>query len=303
MIIKGVFFLKIAIVTTTYNRRKLLNRLYLSLERQTDSNFTWIIIDDGSTDNTATYINNLNSSFEIRYFYKENSGKARSLNYAFSQNTDIDLYTIVDSDDYLLDRAVETVKKAALEYNNNKIGGLFFRYLLTNEQILGENKNVYTEPTVMSRIEHDATFDKIDGCICYFKRAVQRYRYPEFKNEKYMGPTVLQMKMSTNYKIAFLTEIIGVAEYQRGGLTSSGRKIRIESPKSMLIYCHYMQDLKFDYLTRIKYGIMANAYYYFIKNNYHKNERINVKLNIRIPKKFRILGYLLYVYWKTRFLN
>src|SRR5699024_4913487 len=108
------------------NRRKLLERLYNSLNEQSDQNFIWIVIDDGSTDNTSNYINNLDSTFETRYFYKSNGGKAKALNYAFSHNPDIDLYIIVDSDDYLLGNAIMTIRITALKYENIEIGALFF---------------------------------------------------------------------------------------------------------------------------------------------------------------------------------
>lgn len=298
--IKGDIILKLAIVTTTYNRRKLLERLYNSLNEQSDQNFIWIVIDDGSTDNTSNYINNLDSTFETRYFYKSNGGKAKALNYAFSHNPDIDLYIIVDSDDYLLGNAIMTIRITALKYENIEIGALFFRYQYRNGEILGGNKKTYTQPVVLSRLEHDAKFDKIDGCICYFNKSVQKYKYPEFGNENYVGPTVIQMRMEKEYKIAFLKDIIGIAEYQNDGLTDSGRKIRVSSPKSMLIYCHYMQDKRFDFSTRIKYGIMSNAYYY-IDNKINKKKYSSLADKVKIPRKFKIIGSILGIYWLKKY--
>lgn len=300
-IFKGDIILKLAIVTTTYNRKKLLKRLYTSLNKQNDRSFTWIVIDDGSTDDTSLYINNLAPFFKIRYFYKENAGKAKALNYAFEHNPDIDLYIIVDSDDYLLNNAIMTIREAALKYyENNKIGALFFKYQYKNGEILGENKKTYNKPVILSRLEHDAKFVKIDGCICYFNKAVQKYKYPEFDNENYVGPTVIQMRMENEYKIAFLNDVIGVAEYQEGGLTDSGRKIRIKNPKSMMIYSHYMQDKRFNFRTKIKYGIMANAYNY-IDNKNNRNENRDLINKIKIPKKFRIIGTFLGMYWLKKY--
>ncbi len=292
--------MKLGIVTTTYNRSLLLKRLYNSLREQTDQNFTWIIIDDGSSDDTSSIINDFDSSFDIEYFYKENSGKAKALNYAFSHNRDIDLYVIVDSDDYLLENAVSTIRRRAFEYENENIGGFFFKYQYESGEILGENKKTYSEPVILSRIEHDSIFDKIDGCICYFNKAVQKYKYPEFNHENYVGPIVIQMKMSAEYKIVFLNDVVGVAEYQHGGLTDSGRLLRLKSPKSMMVYCHYMQDEKFSFLTRVKYGIMANAYYYVDKKI--KGSKNIMSLNkIRLPKRFRFLGVVLGRYWVNKY--
>src|SRR5699024_1003967 len=112
---------------------------------------------------------------------------------------------------------------------------------------------------------------------CYFHRTIEKYQYPEFENENYVGPTVLQMKMANEFKLVFTNEVIGVAEYQAGGLSDSGRRLRIKNPKGMLVYCHYMQDEKFNYFTRFKYGVMANAYYYIGKK---ENSMFEVSNNI-----------------------
>lgn len=292
--------MKLGIVTTTYNRRLLLKRLYNSLRGQTDQNFTWIIIDDGSSDGTSSIVDEFDSSFNIKYFYKDNAGKAKALNYAFAYNTDIDLYIVVDSDDYLLENAVSTIRSRAFEYENENIGGLFFKYQYESGEILGQNKKTYSEPVILSRIEHDSKFDKIDGCICYFNKAVQKYKYPEFDHEKYVGPTVIQMKMGPEYKFVFLNDVVGVAEYQHGGLTDSGRRLRLKSPKSMMVYCHYMQDEKFGILTRVKYGIMTFAYRY-IENQI--NGSIDNKLieNLRFPKQLRTVGSFLGIYWMKKY--
>lgn len=294
--------MNLGIITPTYNRKKLLQRLYKSLMNQTDYDFTWIIVDDGSTDETDKYIDSLSSEFKIRYYFKENGGKIKALNMGFNSNKDIDLFLVVDSDDYLLSNAVSTVLNYGEKYlHNDAIGGLFFRYQFEDGQLLGKGKNIPDQDTPLSRIEHDSKYDKIDGSIAYYKKAIKKYTYPEFNNERYMGPFVLQLMMSKEFQILFSTEVIGVAEYQPDGLTASGRKIRIESPKSMLVYCHYMQDSQFNQLSRIKYGIMANAYYYFANSKYSMERTDKIIEGIKIPKIYRMPGYLLYQYWGYRY--
>ena len=69
----------ITVFTPTYNRAHLLPRLYESLCRQTFTDFEWVIVDDGSVDNTKGIVNKfLVDSVEflgIRYFYQENGGR------------------------------------------------------------------------------------------------------------------------------------------------------------------------------------------------------------------------------------
>ena len=158
--------MNIAIVTPTYNRIGLLNRLYKSLLKQSNYSFTWIVVDDGSMDNTSEYIEKLDAPFNIRYFKQENSGKVKALNLAFDKNNDIDFFLIVDSDDYLLEYAIEIVLKTSNKYLMNKnVGAIFFRYQFENGEVIGQGKNTPSGEILMSRIEHDAKYDKVDGCI------------------------------------------------------------------------------------------------------------------------------------------
>lgn len=92
----------LTIVTPTYNRRHKISDLYKSLQSQTLLDFEWIIIDDGSEDNTSEIVKQWieNSEFRIRYFYKENGGKHTAINYAL-KIIETELTFIVDSDDIL----------------------------------------------------------------------------------------------------------------------------------------------------------------------------------------------------------
>lgn len=64
-------------LTPTYNREQTLSRLFLSLQNQTFRDFDWLIIDDGSTDNTRSLIEEFKSKaeFPITYVYKDNGEK------------------------------------------------------------------------------------------------------------------------------------------------------------------------------------------------------------------------------------
>ena len=92
----------LTILTPTYNRAGMLPQLYNSLKKQACKDFEWVIVDDGSTDNTQEVVKAwlLGSDFPIRYFYKENGGKHTALNYAV-QKIESELTFIVDSDDTL----------------------------------------------------------------------------------------------------------------------------------------------------------------------------------------------------------
>ena len=72
----------ITIFTPTYNRGYTLERLYESLCRQTRKDFEWVVVDDGSTDNTKQMVDRWRRTnrFPIRYIYQENRGKPSAHN-------------------------------------------------------------------------------------------------------------------------------------------------------------------------------------------------------------------------------
>ena len=73
---------KVTVFTPTYNRAYTLERLYKSLLNQTSYDFEWLIVDDGSTDNTSELIKSFqnNHFFDVRYYKQENSGKHVAIN-------------------------------------------------------------------------------------------------------------------------------------------------------------------------------------------------------------------------------
>jgi len=99
---------KITIFTPTYNRAHTLGRTFESLKNQTIRDFKWLIIDDGSTDNTRDLVENFkqNADFEIEYHYQENAHKFISIIRGVKLcNTEY--FTILDSDDAILPNALE----------------------------------------------------------------------------------------------------------------------------------------------------------------------------------------------------
>lgn len=98
---------KISIITPTYNRAKTLHRVFESLEKQTYKNFEWIIIDDGSTDETKVLVDTWSQEVDyIRYVYQPNAGKHIAVNRALAMATG-EYTTTVDSDDEIREDAFQ----------------------------------------------------------------------------------------------------------------------------------------------------------------------------------------------------
>ena len=100
-----------SVFTPLYNRAHLIYRIFISLCNQTNKDFEWIIVDDGSTDKSEEVIAKLNKkthNFRIRYIYQENGGKHRAINKGVRE-AEGELFMILDSDDSLPPTAIETI--------------------------------------------------------------------------------------------------------------------------------------------------------------------------------------------------
>lgn len=279
--------IELIIVTPTYNRKKKLSRLYKSLINQSDLSFTWLIIDDGSTDNTKDYIQTLieKKDISIKYYYKSNGGKSRAINYASKLVSPHAFLLIVDSDDYLLKDAVSVVNLAINKYEAPNIGAIFFHYQFENgEKLVGKKKPLEID-IYSNRYQYNHLYGSHDGCIGYYSKIFEKYTYPEFRGENYVGPTVLQMDMATEFDTVFKPDVIGVAEYQPDGITMSGRKLRLKNPNGMIYYCKLKLNNNNSSFIKFKYAI--SMWPYLIKLNKSFTDSLNY-----FPKKFMgIISY------------
>ena len=114
------------IFTPTYNRAHTIGRTYESLKKQNCKEFIWLIIDDGSTDNTSKLVEqwkNESCGFEIRYIYKENGGMHTAHNIAY-ENIDTELNMCIDSDDCVAEGAVKKILDKWEKIKNEDYAGI-----------------------------------------------------------------------------------------------------------------------------------------------------------------------------------
>ncbi|PIC69187.1 hypothetical protein CSV77_15155 [Sporosarcina sp. P16b] len=262
---------KIVVLTPTFNREKELFKLYDSLKKQKNKEFEWLIIDDGSTDSTSDVVNSFidEDMIRIKYIYQPNGGKARALNKGFEYCESAIVFMVVDSDDYLLVTAIETLSEYIKKYKGNEsIGGFFFYYHTQKGEILKTSGKLISKDKILTRYQYNNKYKQNDGCVCYLGSAVKKYRYPEFDNENYVGPTVIQLEMSDRYKFVFSPKIVGVAEYLEGGLSKRGRKLRLKNPLGMLYYSKLIMNSKSKLTVRLKNSLLIWPYAKLAKKNY-----------------------------------
>lgn len=226
----------VTVLTATYNRRYRLPALYESLCSQTNRDFQWLIIDDGSSDDTRAYIESLpQGEFLIEYYWKENGGKHTALNYAHPYIKG-ELVFMVDSDDYL---EADAIEKIILRWNkykdNSKIGVLSFRKRTVDGKPLSTTVDEpYIEDDITYRVNHNISGDRSEVIRTDL---FVKYPLPEFKNEKFMGEGWLFRQIANEHKTVYLNSAIYVCDYLEGGLSKNGRLLRMKCPYGMMENC------------------------------------------------------------------
>lgn len=228
----------VTVFTPTYNRVKLIDRLYKSLLKQTLYDFEWIVVDDGSTDGTEEYFDNLlktDNPFLIIYEKTINGGKHRAVNKGVSLAKG-ELFFIVDSDDYVTDNAIEKLllwEQSVRGMNN--CAGVSGLKGYSEREITGRTfKGDYVDATNIERLKYHIEGDKSEA---YFTDVLKRYPFPEIEGEKFITEEVVWNKIALDgYFIRWFNEIIYICEYIEGGLTNSGNEKYINNPIGVLIW-------------------------------------------------------------------
>ncbi|MBD5487903.1 MAG: glycosyltransferase family 2 protein [Lachnospiraceae bacterium] len=225
----------VTIITPTYNRADRLKDLYESLKRQTVREFEWLIVDDGSTDQTRQTVQDFctQEQVRVRYLHRENGGKHRALNTGISM-IDTELTFIVDSDDYLPDDAVETILAYHEKYKGREglCGYSFLRCYpdgRVNTSYFKQDEEISTYRDV--RINGDIGGDKAE---VFYTRILKQFPFPEYEGERFLPEDLVWMQMSGPYRMVHINKCIYIGEYLEGGLTRTGRAMKIYSPRGMM---------------------------------------------------------------------
>ena len=220
------------VFTPTYNRAYILGDLYHSLQRQTCMDFEWLIVDDGSADDTKALVASWQGEenpFPIRYVYQENGGKCRAINRGLKEANGRLLFT-VDSDDYLTDDAIEKVIRweGELPKDGHFCGYVGNRGITPTQTPNRLFPGGYLDGTALDR------YDQVDGerAFVFYTEIHRKYLYPEFPGEKFLTEAVTWDLMAHDgYKMRFYNDIIWIWEYKDDGLTRAGYRVFLENPQ------------------------------------------------------------------------
>lgn len=226
----------ITVFTPAFNRAHTIWRTYQSLCRQTCKDFIWMVIDDGSTDNTAELVLKWkeNSEFEIIYIYQQNQGMHGAHNTAY-QNITTELNVCIDSDDYMPDDAIELITNFWRNNGSEKYAGIIGLDVDLNQQIIGtEFPNNLKETTLT---DFYANGGKGDKKLVYRTEVIKKYpEYPIFDNEKYVGLAYKYMLIDQNYTLLTINKPFVVVEYQQDGSSNNMLRQYWNNPKGFAFY-------------------------------------------------------------------
>ena len=250
---------KVTIFTPTYNRAYILEKLYRSIQRQTFRDFEWLIVDDGSTDETEKLVRGWmeeNNDFPIRYYKQENGGKCRAINRALDLARG-ELFFVMDSDDYLTDNALERVVywESTIHHKSGYAGVLGNR---GTSEAFSPNRRLGAPYRDISMFERYSEYtDKVvDGerADVWYTDIHRKYKYPEFPNEKFMTEAVVWNRMANDgYIVRAFDEIIWVCNYLDDGLTKAGSSVFIKNPHGAgLVLKEKAEFLRYAWPTKFK---------------------------------------------------
>ncbi|MBQ5984339.1 MAG: glycosyltransferase family 2 protein [Bacteroidales bacterium] len=247
----------LTVFTPAYNRAHTIGRTYASLCRQTSDDFKWIVVDDGSTDNTrelvAEWIDQ--AIITIEYYYKNNGGMHTAHNCAY-QHIETELAVCIDSDDYLPDNAVESIINRWREFgNDSKYAGIIGIDRYENGEIVG---TPFPNDLKECRVQDLWGLYRIRGDKKYVFKTdiIKKYLpYPEFPGEKNMTVNYVYYQISMDYLLLCTNDCYCVVEYQSDGLSAGIFRQYIKSPKSFMYTRNVYMDILPSFSRRFRQAI------------------------------------------------
>ncbi|WP_195533107.1 glycosyltransferase family 2 protein [Bacteroides finegoldii] len=222
----------LTVFTPTYNRAHTIGRTYESLCRQTSKDFCWLVVDDGSVDNTKELVGKWikEDKIPIRYIYQQNQGMHGAHNTAY-RNIDTELNTCIDSDDYMPDDAVEKIISFWKKYGSKKYAGIIGLDATSDGKLIGDPFPEELKATTL-RGYYENLHGRGDKKMIYRTEVIKKYPpYPLFEDERYVGLAYLYNMIDVDYQLLVSNHVYVIVEYQDDGSSRSMWKQYWKNPK------------------------------------------------------------------------
>lgn len=259
---------KLTVFTPTYNRKELLKRAYESLKDQTCRDFCWLIVDDGSSDDTGAAVDEWirEGIIPIEYHYCENGGKMRAHNRGV-EFCKTQWFLCLDSDDCLVSDAVEAILKCIEDnrWDINTAGIIAHKGKSETELLTGVDFPKGIERTTLYGLYLKGF--KGETTLVFKTDVLRKYPFPEIEGEKYVPEDYIYDKIDAEYEYVVLDRILTVCELVSEGYTDSVRKLKEDNKQAWYLYYEQraritpMSMLKLKYLGfyRLYAGMSGHA--------------------------------------------
>lgn len=270
--------MKISVLTATYNRAHLLENLYESLIKNSNYGLEleWIIMDDGSSDNTKQVIEEFiqENKIQIKYNYQENKGKMVAINNIVNQ-AEGDIIIDCDSDDYFTDDAFKIIKeefeREETQLNKENLYAICFLSQKENGDIDGRlfKKDISTMFDLYFR--EGITGEKT---IAYYADVRKKFKHEIENGEKFITEARMYHKMDEEYKIKCINKSIRIEDYKADGYTNNISKTFLNSPYG---YFQYFKEILSKDMKNVIFKKRLYAIKHYILFSVITNQKIEIK--------------------------
>jgi glycosyltransferase involved in cell wall biosynthesis len=264
----------ITVFTASYNRGSLLPVLYKSLCAQTYHDFEWVIVDDGSTDQTDAIVTAFQQEnlIRIQYVKQKNGGKHRAINHGVKLATG-ELFFIIDHDDWLPEDSLAKLSHYYDEIRENSqfAGVCGMRFTPEGERIGGDVLFSVQDMT-LNDFYYKYKY-KGDLGVAFKTEILEKYPFPDFPGEKFCSESCIWLKISGAYLLRFFNENIYICKYLADGQSPASCRNRMKSPRGSVLL--YRERLRMDTLIQYKIRNAINLWrFYFCLSPEYRKEAI-----------------------------
>lgn len=242
----------LTVFTPTYNRAYVLKQCYDSLCRQTCKDFVWLIVDDGSSDNTKEIVEKWmanDNGFEIRYVYKKNGGMHTGHNKAY-ELIDTELNVCIDSDDFMPDDAVELIVNFWKENKDSSYSGILALDVYKNGQVIGKELPNKKSTTLSGYYQNGGQGDKK---LIYRTEIINKYPpYPEFEEEKFVPLDYKYLLADQDYELLIMNKPVCVVEYMEDGSSKNMLRQYYKNPRGFAFMRKVHMKYDKEFLKKFK---------------------------------------------------
>lgn len=268
--------MKITVFTPTYNRADLIGNLYKSLCQQTFKDFEWLVVDDGSNDNTEVVINRYISegNLPINYIKQPNGGKHRAVNRGLKEAKG-ELFFVVDSDDLLPADALEYIDVHYAEVRDDPtIAGICGMKAHFDGNIVGVE---YPFDTLdISSIDFVYKYNhRGDKAEVIRTEIFRQFPFPDYQGEKYCPESLVWNRIARHYKLHFFKKTIYLCEYLPDGLSHAFVKNKRKSPTYATQICSEILSMNVPLTVKIKNAV---TYWRYAPCRSRKEPRFSIPL-------------------------